>query len=265
MEIGNYKDAYKDLQVALKLEPHEPAILNNLGLLMSNIGDLSASKRLFNQALQTNWRYAPPHSNKGHLSYNEGDYNQAEIDFSRAISVEPENPSLWFNRALCQYEQGKYGECLSDIGKSLERGHILNWQIQYMTGMCRARLQEYSTSVTLLKGIVLNNGADPETLSMIWNNIGVIYHRNNNLRTAHQCFSTALYFNVFNEQAVENSDIVEATMSGNDLRATVEGRVDIGTEVSARSTVIQDTEIMDALQIAGNIASLVAIPLAIAL
>ena len=264
MEIGNYRDAYKDLQVANQLEPQNPAVLNNMGLLMGHIEEISDALRYFNEALLINWRYAPAHNNKGHLFYNINDFNQAEREFSIAISVEPDNSSLWFNRAICRYYNDKYGECLSDINESMNRGHIRNWQMQYMSGMCEARLQKYSTAITLLKTVVLRQEADPETLSMVWNNIGVICHRMDDKRTAHQCFSNALNLDPFNKQAVENIDIIEANMSGNEIRPTEEGMVEIGTEISRGSMSLQNDDFKDAIHLAGSIASLIGISMVLA-
>ena len=226
LEIGNVQEALRDLEIALGLQPNSALILSNIGLAMDRLGDVTQAWRYYSRALMHDFEWVPAHNNRGSLFFARGDYNAAEQEFSIALRSEPNNAHLWFNRALSRYEQGMHGECLSDLAAADRRGNR-SWETQYITAMCKGRLQEYSTATAILRTLALGTGFDRETSSIVWNNIGVMEHRAGNLEKAERCFAEATSENPLNAQAQANLDKLVPTMSGADLRATEEESLEI--------------------------------------
>ena len=102
-----------------------------------------------------------------------------------------------------------YGECLSDMAIASRLGNQ-SWETLYISGMCKGHLQEYSSALAILKTLALNAGLDRRTTSLVWNNMGVIEHRANDLKRAQSCFHEASSDNPLNEQAQANLDRLES-------------------------------------------------------
>ena len=256
LDVGNISAAFSDLTVALDLDPNNPTVLSNLGIAADAAGDTSAAWRFYAQALQQDYNWAPAHHNRGVLFYNLKEYGDADRAFSRAIQSESANPMLWFNRAVCRFEQQMYGEALADLGAAGERRHR-SWELLYLMGMCKGRLGEYSSGLTLLRSIADNPLMPVSTLSMIWNNMGVMAQRNSDERTAHECFSKAAFVDPLNEQAITNIDRIEATMSGQELQPTEESIVSIS--VGPLPSILDNatpSDLLSAVSIVTNIASI---------
>ena len=259
LEIGNSREALADLAIALELERNSPLVLSNLGLAMNQSGNVTEAWRFYNQALMQDYRWVPAHNNRGTLFFESGDYSKAEREFTRAIELEAGNATLYFNRGLARFEQEMYGECLSDISNAARLGNQ-SWETRYLAGMCRGRLKEYSTAVELLKTLVLNPVLGGETSSLIWNNMGVIEHRADQLETAHSCFFEAVSKNPLNRQAQANLRKIESTMSGADLQATQEEAL----ELTPRRTTgyllgLTPSDALTTVNIATTLATLVAL------
>ena len=256
LETGNLRGALSDLGIALELEPSSPLILSNFGLAMDQRGDTTRAWRFYNRALMHDYQWVPAHSNRGALFFRGGDYKQAEEEFARAIRLEPGNASLWFNRGLSRFEQLMYGECLLDMSQAIRLGN-LSWEARYVTAMCQGRLKEYSTAIVSLKTLVLNHELDRETSSLIWNNMGVMEHRRDNLERSHMCFLEALIEDRLNDQATANLARIESVMSGASLEPTEENTVQLSAAASTSGPQgLSQSDIINTIGIWTNMAGI---------
>ena len=256
LETGNLREAFSDLQIAHKLEPENPVVLSNLGMVCERTGNLTESWKCYSQALASDYRSVPAHNNRGTLFFGRQEYRQAEREFSIALELEPGNATLWFNRGLARFEMQMYGECLSDISQSIHLGNQA-WEAKYISGMSRGRLKEYSTAIAILRDLVLRSNIDREDNSLIWNNIGVMEHRMDRLEAAHRCFIESVAENPLNEQAQANVDRVESTMSGATLLATEESQVEISPRATTGSPLsLSRSDIINTVSIGSNWASM---------
>ncbi len=124
-------------------------------------------------------------------------------------------------------------------------------------GMCKGRLNEFTTGMNLLKRLVDDPFLPSRISSMIWNNTGVMAHRMGDPRAARQCFSKATLVDPLNPQAMENVDRTEETMSGQELRATEESVVDISTgPVSGLFTGASPSDWLTAVNVGTTLASI---------
>ena len=256
LDIQDASAAFSDLEQALKCEPDSPTVLSNLGIAVDMMGRTSEAWALYSKALQVDFNWAPAHHNRGVLFFQLHEYDDAVRAFNRAVHSEPDNSLLYFNRGVCLFEMQMYGEALSDLMRAEVLGHR-SWELVYLTGMCRARLNEFTTGMNLLQRLVDDPFLPSKTVSMIWNNIGVIAHKMGDLRRAHQCFAKAAVVDPLNSQAMENVDRIKETMSDQELRATEESVVDISIgPMSGFLSSTSPSELLTAVNVATSLASI---------
>ena len=256
LETDNVKEALLDLELALQLDPNSPVVLSNLGLAMNRMGDITKAWRFFNLALMENYHWVPAHNNRGTLFFESNDYRAAEREFSTAIELDNRNATLWFNRGLSRFEQKMYGECLSDMAIASRLGNQ-SWETLYISEMCKGHLQEYSSASAILKTLALNAGLDRRTTSLVWNNMGVIEHRANDLKRAQSCFHEALADDPLNEQAQANLDRLESSMSGADLQATQEEPLELRPRPTMGEALgLTPSDVLSTVNIATTLATL---------
>ena len=188
---------------------------------MNQMNETTKAWKFYSRALMSDFHWVPAHNNRGALFFDQGDYGAAEREFSIAIQLEPDNATLRFNRGVSRFEQEMYMECLLDISAANQLGNQ-SWETRYISGMCKGRMKEYSTATAILKSLALDQGLDRKTSSLVWNNMGVMQHRADNLETARRCFSEAVSEDPLNDLAQANLGKIESTMSGAELQATGE-------------------------------------------
>ncbi len=211
---------------------------------------------MYSKALQVDFNWAPAHHNRGVLFFHLREYDDAVRAFNRAVHSEPDNSLLYFNRGVCLFEMQMYGEALSDLMRAEALGHR-SGELVYLTGMCRARLNEFTTGINLLQRLVDDPFLPSRTLSMIWNNTGVMAHKMGDLRRAFQCFAKATVVDPLNSQAMDNVDRIEETMSGQELRVTEESVVDITIgPLSGLLTSTSPSELLTAVNVATSLATI---------
>jgi len=77
------------LEAALKLNPLDADVHNNLGISLKNKGNLDAAIQHFNRALTLDPRHAGAHNNLGLILKNNGQIEAAYHHFSRALEINP--------------------------------------------------------------------------------------------------------------------------------------------------------------------------------
>ncbi len=263
LDIGDIHGSIRDLRAANYLNPGNPIVLSNLGIAIDLWGDTSQAWRLYGEALQVDFDCAPAHHNRGVLFCRLKNYAEAENCFTRAIRSEPTAPLLQFNRGVCRYEQHKYGEALNDLNKAEANGYR-SWDLFYLKGMCTGQLKEYTTALRLLEYAARYPFVPAGVESNIWNNMGVIAHKMDELRTAHQCFAKAVMIDPLNNLASTNFDRMEINMSGQGMEPTDESSIDISLlQFSPFVANLSSSDLLSAASIVSNFASIgVAIALA---
>lgn len=85
------------LQNQVERSPNDAGLLNNLGLLYREGGDVEQAKSHFLEALRSNPASAAAHNNLGILFAERGEYNQAVIHFQQAVDLDPDFPGAGIN------------------------------------------------------------------------------------------------------------------------------------------------------------------------
>ena len=256
LETGYLQEAHHDFTTALQLEPQNPVLLSNLGMVLELTGKETQAWRLYSLALQSDFQSVPAHNNRGTLFFARQDYQQAEREFLTAVRLDPRNALLWFNLALSRFEMEMYGECVSDTYSSMQHGNT-SWEAKYILAMCKGRLKDYSTAIAILQELVLKSSLNREDNSLIWNNIGVMEHRMDRLETAHSCFLASVDENPLNEEAQTNIDRIVSTMSGANLQVTEESQKEIAPRATTGNPLgLTHSDIINTVSIASSWASM---------
>lgn len=103
--LGRAELALDLLQRSVSQEPSAP-LLNNLGLVREQQGDLSAAHIAYSQALQADPNFAEAHYNLGNVLQKERHYAEAMEEYRQAINLRPDYPGAYHNLACAQLELG---------------------------------------------------------------------------------------------------------------------------------------------------------------
>jgi lipoprotein NlpI len=98
-------------------ESRDTASFNRHGLVYMK-GDSHAQGPSFSKAPKMNSLLAAAFNNRGMISLEEGDYDQAILDLDKALEVDPANTVAYFNRALAYFLKGEYARFKSDAVKA---------------------------------------------------------------------------------------------------------------------------------------------------
>src|SRR5262249_30827042 len=85
------------LRAALVLRPDSPAVHLNLGLALTDQGDLPGARAAFQKAIDLKPDYALAHHNKGNILHDQGDFPGAIAAYEKAIAA--------LQKALAAYQE----------------------------------------------------------------------------------------------------------------------------------------------------------------
>lgn len=121
MRMGDAKQGEQSLRQAVRIEPDNPRLLNNLGWLLCQSGDAEGSLPYFKRALAQR-SYASPATalaNAGLCSLRAGDARVAEANLVRAASLDPMLITAQEGLARIAFERTDYVGARHHIGRVL--------------------------------------------------------------------------------------------------------------------------------------------------
>lgn len=121
--------AMKYLKVAEKIDPNNPNVQNNQGVVYYHLGDKKLAQQCFDRAIQLSPNFAEPKNNKALLFVEEASYRSAAILFEEAIVDNRYSEGLLAESlaglAVCQYS---LGDPLSSK-KNKEKAILVNYKM----------------------------------------------------------------------------------------------------------------------------------------
>jgi tetratricopeptide (TPR) repeat protein len=106
--VGGADDwAIKSYQKAIELEPKNPYIFNEMGLIYLAKSDLEKAKENFQKAIELKSDYLPSHFQLGILYYNENQIEEAKNEFLKAISIDQNYSNARYFLGLIYDKEGK--------------------------------------------------------------------------------------------------------------------------------------------------------------
>lgn len=95
------------------------------------------------------------HYNRGTFLSSNGDYNEAMIQFSKALEFDPVLQEAWFNRGIAKYKLGDIVNAIKDLSKAIQLKPD-DAEAHFNRAVCRAKsndlagaLQDYNRAILL--------------------------------------------------------------------------------------------------------------------
>jgi tetratricopeptide (TPR) repeat protein len=110
-ELGAWKDAEKDLQAALALQPEDAELLNYLGYMWIDRGEhVKEGMAMVQKAVGTNPRSGPMVDSLGWAYYRLGDYKMAVQKLEEAVELEAGDPEINGHLGDAYWKAGRQDE-----------------------------------------------------------------------------------------------------------------------------------------------------------
>jgi len=125
------------LSMAEKLDPENPAIVDNLGILYHHLGKDDKAEEYFSKAMDLNKGFAEPRNNKGFLLLGKKEYQSAATLFAESMAVNGYSQDLFAESlaglALCQYCLGDDKSAKENKERAVEKNFKLS-DAKYVRG-----------------------------------------------------------------------------------------------------------------------------------
>lgn len=197
------KNAVKEFQTAVKLNPKHYPAYNALGVTALNIGNFSKAKEFFSEALEINPNYATAIDNLGTLDYLEENYDAATKKFLKAISLNPNNSTAYFHLAQVYDKKSMYSKGLDAVDHSLRINNNSSVSYNLRGEMLRKQGNETAAIESFKKSMAIK----PENIKP-YINLSKIYERRFDNEIAIAYLKSALAINPsMNEVKLKLGDI----------------------------------------------------------
>lgn len=127
LSTGQVARALKDLELAAKWQPDDPAVLTNGAQAYRAFGREKEALTDLDRALALNPNLLAARFNRGVLLHAGGDYQGALVDFDHCVAVAPHLPAAYFNRASIYDALGRREEAIADVLRFRESTDNLGW------------------------------------------------------------------------------------------------------------------------------------------
>lgn len=111
-EKGLFKDAIKDYEHALALNPHNAAAFANRGNVRAHQGSFSVAMEDLNTAILLNPHDAVAFQTRGNIYFYLGEFEKASTDFQRSLDLEPADLFSVIWPYLAKMREGESGAAL---------------------------------------------------------------------------------------------------------------------------------------------------------
>ena len=115
----NFKEAIKNYENVIKIDPSIVFAYHNLGLIYIEIENIDLAKKNFLLAIKINPLFIYSYINLGILFQNEGQKEKAIECFEKIIEIDPKNISGYNNLGLVNASLGKYKKAIKNYLKTL--------------------------------------------------------------------------------------------------------------------------------------------------
>ncbi|MGK7923514.1 MAG: tetratricopeptide repeat protein [Trichodesmium sp.] len=119
-QMGNFKAAIKSFYKALELEPKDRQSYHNLGAAYAELGEFEKSIEIFSQALQLNAEDSQIYHNLGVVNFKKGDQETAIKNYNQAIQINPDKAEIYYNRGVAHRFLGDKQSAINDMTKVLQ-------------------------------------------------------------------------------------------------------------------------------------------------
>lgn len=153
---GDYEQALKDMNEAIKLQPHYAGYFINRAFLRHRLDDYFGAMSDYDYAIELDPLNYMAYYNRALLRAEVHDYDKAVADLTQVLAMRPSDYRSLYNRAVIYNEKGAYDDALKDVNKVLEAypdlaaAYFLRFDIKRGKGDKTAQA-DYDRSLALAK------------------------------------------------------------------------------------------------------------------
>jgi Tfp pilus assembly protein PilF len=118
-----YKEAIEEYDKAVSIQPADASFVSNRGWAKFLAGDKNGAVNDLKHATEIAPDYLLAHMNLGYVRLSLKQYQEATLDFSRCITIDPKNPYAYHYRALAEEALHKKADAEHDHQKALALGY----------------------------------------------------------------------------------------------------------------------------------------------
>jgi tetratricopeptide (TPR) repeat protein len=118
--LGEYSQAIGDYNKAIEIKPHDADAYYNRGVVYAALGNFSQAIGDYDRALELKPRYAEAHNNRGVVYAALGNDGQAIGDYDKAVEINPNNAEAYYNRGNSYARLGNYQQAIKDYDSAIK-------------------------------------------------------------------------------------------------------------------------------------------------
>ena len=115
---GQYEEAIEDFDKVIELNPKDAVAYNNRGYAKNRLGQHEEAIKDYDEAIELNPEYAKAYCNRGYAKSALGRREAAIKDFDKAIQLNPNDAVAYYNRGLDKQKLGRNEEAEKDFEKA---------------------------------------------------------------------------------------------------------------------------------------------------
>lgn len=113
-------DALEPLEQALRLEPNNPALWNNLGVALKNVGQFALAVTALQQAISLAPAWSDAYLNLGNALRELDRFDEAESAYHEALALDGPQADIYANLASTLYDAARYDESTQACQQALQ-------------------------------------------------------------------------------------------------------------------------------------------------
>ena len=117
---GRYEEAIEKLKIVLKSEGETSYVFRTMLKSWKALSSLDRAEKFFQDYQNSHRESSHIWYATGFLNYLKANYQQAEMDFERAVQLDPENGLAWNNWGVIYSEKKKYEAAIEKVQSAIK-------------------------------------------------------------------------------------------------------------------------------------------------
>jgi predicted O-linked N-acetylglucosamine transferase (SPINDLY family) len=171
IKLKQFDDAKNLIETTLKIDPLNPELIINLGLLSIEEKRFAKALEFSRRAIALKPDYSVAWNNQGVALRLLNRHSESLISYERAIELEPENAELWINRGNALMDLGRHDEAVAsyDLAIKLKPENAQAW---FSRGSALSDLKQHDEAFSCYeRAIKLNPDLDFSLGTLIYNQL----------------------------------------------------------------------------------------------
>ena len=233
--LDHHEDAIKDYNQAIELNPNYPYAWSNRGVAKHYLSQHEEAIKDYNKAIELNPNDPDAWNNRGNAKRGLGQYEKAIKDYNKAIELNPSDPNAWNSRGVVKAERGQHREAIKDFDQAIEL-NPKDPSAWYNQGLAKAKRGQHREAIKDFDQAIELNPKDPSA----WYNQGLAKAKLGQHEEAIKDFNKAIELNpsdpsAWGNRGKANSVIGETEAARIDLQEALRLAREQGEDLLARN------------------------------